>query len=166
LSKLSPLKKARVFVVDDPVVSSTIAEILRLRDFSVTTFSDGMNALKAARPIEPDLLIAEAVMAPCSGIDLAMLFQERLPDCKVLLFSGQWLSEALLQDARSRGLKFETIPKPVKPTELIQRVEDMTEGTSGSSAKNLALKTYKDNARETLSRLQTEFGKPKTGPAD
>ena len=123
-----------------------------------------MSALKAALPNAPDLLIADAGMPPCSGIDLAMLFQQRLPNCKVLLFSGQWHCELLLQAAGS-GLEFETIPKPVDPKELIKRVEKMTAATSRCIAKNLALKTYSDNAHDILSRLQADISKRKTGHA-
>jgi DNA-binding NtrC family response regulator len=130
-------------------------------DFAVTAFTDGMNALRAAHSAVPDLLISETEMAPLSGIDLARRLQKCCPDCKVLLFSGQWASAESLEIARSTGLEFETIPKPVDPKELIQKVRDMTTDTSRSAAKNRALKTYNDNARETLSRLSAAFTLPK-----
>jgi DNA-binding NtrC family response regulator len=154
LPKFNPFNKGRVFIVDESILSSTLAAILRRQDFAVTAFADGTNALRASRTEPPDLLITDMALSPFTGIDLALRLRKRCPSCKVLFFSGQSGSAESLEIARSNGLEFELIPEPVDPTELIKKVRDVTEAASCAAAKDRALKTYNDNARETLSQLQ------------
>jgi DNA-binding NtrC family response regulator len=160
MPKFNPFNKGRIFIVDEPIVSSAFAGILRREDFAVTAFTDGMKALQAARSEAPDLLISEVAMWPLSEIDLAVRLQTRHPSCKILLFSGQSGSAESLEMARNNGLEFEVIPKPVDPRELLKRVRDMTEGASRSAAKALASKTYNDNMQQAVSRLKERFGIP------
>jgi len=46
-----------------------------------------------------------------------------LPKCKILLFSGQAATAALLDDARRRGHEFEVLAKPVHPTDLLAKIK-------------------------------------------
>jgi DNA-binding response OmpR family regulator len=135
LGRLKLFSNGRVFVVDEPTVSSTLATILRLHDFAATAFADGIGALNAARSEAPDLLIAEVAMSPLSGVDLAHQLRKRCPGCKVLLFAGPQDSSASLEIARSNGLEFEVIPKAIGLAELITRVRDIAGASSNSAAK-------------------------------
>ena len=47
-----------------------------------------------------------------------------LPDCKVLLFSGQAETCDLLKEARIRGYDFEILAKPVHPADLLARLRN------------------------------------------
>lgn len=105
-------------------------------------------------------------MSPCSGINLAMLLQQRQPSCKVLLFSGPWAWGQPFQVARSSGLEFETIPKLVDPKELLKKVLAMTTGICNSLAEDRAIQTYNHNVQETLSWLKAAIGKHKNGHAE
>jgi DNA-binding NarL/FixJ family response regulator len=67
-------------------------------------------------------------MPQLSGIELAIRIQEQRPNCKVLLFSGQAATAALLVTARECGHNFEVISKPVHPTELLRRISEATAG--------------------------------------
>jgi len=55
-----------------------------------------------------------------NGIDAAIQIRNLLPKCKVLLVSGDYRSSELLQDAHSRGYKFEILAKPVHPLVLFR----------------------------------------------
>jgi len=57
-------------------------------------------------------------MAQMNGIEAAIQIRKLLPQCKVLLVSGDNDSSRLLQDALSRGYKFEILAKPVHPVLL------------------------------------------------
>ena len=59
-------------------------------------------------------------MPKMSGIEAAIQIQELLPKCKVLLVSGDSDSSPLLQDALSRGYKFEILAMPVHPLALFR----------------------------------------------
>jgi len=85
-----------------------------------------MEALKAAREGAPDLLISDVVMPGLSGVDLAIQVKQGFPALKVLLFSGQAPTVALLKTARELGYEFEILEKPIHPIEFLQRVKAAT----------------------------------------
>jgi DNA-binding NtrC family response regulator len=114
----------QVYVVDDEkVIAETLAMILKRAGFAATAFENPRQALMAATSGEsPDLLISDVVMPELSGIELAIEFRRRCPQCKVLLFSGQAATANLLESARNRGYDFEVLSKPVHPADLLARV--------------------------------------------
>jgi DNA-binding NtrC family response regulator len=129
-------KTLRVFVVDDEdVIASSLAMILRYNGgFHATSFSDPLEALQATRFEAPDLLITDVVMPQLSGVDLAIQVQERCPNCKVLLFSGQFATAHLLESARARGYDFEVLSKPVHPADLLAGIQSLAERTAPAFA--------------------------------
>lgn len=133
-------KSHRVFVVDDEsVIAWSLELILRQMGFEATSFTDPLQALQAARVDAPDLLISDVIMPDLSGIELAILVQERCPECKVLLFSGQPATAESLERARVRGYFFDVLPKPVHPAELLAKIQDVIQcGTLLHSARGSA----------------------------
>jgi DNA-binding NtrC family response regulator len=123
-------RQLRVFVVDDhDVIASSLAMILRFQGgFHATSFTDSGEALQASRNDPPDLLITDVVMPQLSGIDLAIHVLEHCRDCKVLLFSGQDVSESMLLTARDSGYEFEFLRKPVHPATLLSSIQRVMEG--------------------------------------
>jgi CheY-like chemotaxis protein len=112
-----------VFVVDDePVIASTLGEILRLSGYSATSFTSPLEALAAAQSRAPDLLISDVAMPGISGIDLAIQMKAQYPGCKILLFSGQAATLDLLEEARSHGHCFPLLQKPVHPSALLSKI--------------------------------------------
>jgi DNA-binding NtrC family response regulator len=115
-----------IFVVDDEkVISDTLAAILRLSGFTATSFTNPLEALKDASVKSPDLLLSDVRMPQLSGVDLAIKIKEKLPDCKILLFSGQAATADLLEAARLRGYDFHVLSKPLHPTELLRQIRDL-----------------------------------------
>lgn len=120
-------KLPRVFVVDDEqVIATSLAIILRQLGFDVKPFTEPIEALNAANSAPPDLLITDVVMPALSGIDLAIQMQERCPNCKVLLFSGQAATAGMLENARANGHNFELLLKPVHPKDLLREIRKVT----------------------------------------
>jgi DNA-binding response OmpR family regulator len=113
----------RVFVVDDEhVIASTLAAILELHGYSATSFTSPLAALAAARSEAPDLLISDVAMPDLSGVDLAIQMKAQYPECRILLFSGQAITQDLLKDARDRGHSFQFLQKPVHPSVMLSRI--------------------------------------------
>lgn len=116
-------KGPRVFVVDDEaIISSTLTAILKLSGFDATAFNNPVNALEAALISAPDLLLSDVVMPGLSGIDLAIQVREHCPNCKIFLISGQATTNNLIESAAEHGHRFEILPKPIHPSELIKRL--------------------------------------------
>jgi CheY-like chemotaxis protein len=114
---------ARFFVVDDePVIASTLAAILQMNGLSARFFTSPLEALTAARTQGPDLLISDVTMPGISGIELAIKMKAQNPQCKVLLFSGNPASLALLEDTRAQGHDFRLLLKPVPQDEFLSEI--------------------------------------------
>lgn len=116
-------KETRVLVVDDErIIADTLALILRSRGFTVRTAYSGEDAVEAAVAMQPDILISDVVMGRMSGIEAAIEICRTLPNCRVILVSGQSITAELLKDAMERGHSFEVLTKPVHPQELLKRL--------------------------------------------
>ncbi len=112
-----------VLVVDDEVViADTLTIILARNGMAVMTAYDAFGALEIARVIPPDLLLADVVMPGMSGIDLAIEIQKEIPDCAILLFSGQAATPGLLAKAGKAWCDFEVLLKPIHPQRLVQLI--------------------------------------------
>ena len=114
-----------ILIVDDEkVIADTLSIILSKSGFDTFTAYDGPTALALALEITPSLLISDVVMPGMSGIDLAISVSDALPQCKILLFSGQAATVDLLEEARRSGHNFTTLSKPVHPTDLLKRISE------------------------------------------
>ena len=118
-------RESVVLVVDDErVIADTLSLILSKSGYNVLTAYDGKTALEIARSVPPALLITDVVMPGMTGIELAIMLVEVIPDCKVLLFSGQAATVDLLAAARDIGHEFAILTKPVHPTDMLRRVKE------------------------------------------
>ena len=73
---------------------------------------------------QPDMLISDVIMTGMTGIEAAIITRQRLPSCKILLFSGQAATADLLEKARAQGHEFEILAKPVHPTDLLAKLRN------------------------------------------
>lgn len=116
-------KKPKVLVVDDErVIADTLAIILNQNGFAATAVYSGMGAIEKARSERPELIISDVIMEDMNGIDAAINIRQFLPNCKILLFSGQAATADLLENARARGHQFEILAKPVHPQDLLAKL--------------------------------------------
>jgi DNA-binding NtrC family response regulator len=123
---LSGEDTVHIFVVDDEkAISETLAIILRMSGFTVTSFTNPLDALEKAPTKLPSLLLSDVFMPELSGVDLAVQIKEKCPDCKILLFSGQAETFDLLRAAREQGYDFPLVAKPVHPVDLLVRIRDL-----------------------------------------
>jgi DNA-binding response OmpR family regulator len=120
-----PLKPLVLVVDDERVIADTLKTILEMSGYAAITAYDGESALEIAQVIPPDLLISDVVMPGMSGVELAMALRTSIPDCHVLLFSGQAATLDLLSTARAAGYDFTALTKPVHPSALLARVAEL-----------------------------------------
>ncbi len=116
-------EKRKVLVVDDErVIADTLVIILRRSGFDAVAAYSGEQSLEVAGEFRPDMIISDVIMSDMNGIDTAIQIRSLLPDCKVLLFSGQAATADLLERARAQGYEFEILAKPVHPQDLLARL--------------------------------------------
>jgi DNA-binding NtrC family response regulator len=145
----NPTEKNRpvVLIVDDErVIADTLAVILSKNGFAAMTAYDGKSALEIAGVIPPELLLSDVVMPEMTGIELAIAVVQNVPDCKVLLFSGQAATVDLLAQAHAAGRDFTTLKKPVHPTDLLACITDCMETQQPASDRAPAKRDKKEGA--------------------
>jgi len=119
----TPAAKPKVLVADDEqVIANTLAIILNQAGFEAKAVYSGEKAIEALDSFAPDMLISDVIMTGMTGIEAAIQTRAKLPNCKILLFSGQAATADLLERARAQGHEFEILAKPVHPTDLLAKL--------------------------------------------
>jgi len=124
-ARKGPLCPVVLVVDDERIIADTLAAILEISGYASMTAYDGLSAMELAQVIPPDLLISDVVMPGMSGVELAMALSQSVPDCKVLLFSGQAATLDLLSAAREAGHDFPALTKPVHPRAMLGYVSEL-----------------------------------------
>lgn len=117
------------------VVADTVAMVQNMDGFETTVAYSGETGVELARSREFDYLVTGVVMPRMNGIEAAIEICKLLPECKVFLVSGNNDASALLQEALSRGYKFEILATPVHPFVLFQTLRSV--GTAQPSPEPL-----------------------------
>jgi DNA-binding NtrC family response regulator len=121
--------QAIILIVDDERnIADTLSIILSRSGFATMTAYDGVSALELARTIPPDLVISDVAMPGITGIELAIRLTQVVPECKIILFSGQAETVDLLEKVRKDGYHFNTLTKPVHPKDMLRHVSESLAG--------------------------------------
>jgi CheY-like chemotaxis protein len=113
-------KRTKIMVIDDEsLIAETVVEILTQVGFDATAVSDGSAAIEVAKTSKPDIVLSDVIMPGLNGVETGIRIREIVPDCRIILFSGQAATVDLLERARQQGHQFEILAKPMKPDQLI-----------------------------------------------
>lgn len=113
----------KIIVVDDePVIADTLVNILNGEGHDALAVSDGASAVKWAEMVRPDAIVTDVIMPGMDGVETAKAIMKLLPNCRIILFSGQAASTDLLARARQEGYRFEVLAKPINPEVLVARL--------------------------------------------
>lgn len=114
----------KILVIDDePMVIRMATEALQARGFEVVSAPNGYEGLLAAREQRPDLILLDVVMPDLNGHEvLARLAKDdRTKDIPVIHLSAVGDFDEQLHAMQDGSRDY--ITKPIKPTELAERVE-------------------------------------------
>ena len=115
----------KIIVVDDePIIADTLVNILEGEGHDALAVSHGESAIRWAKMVLPDAVISDVIMPGMDGIETAKAIMKVLPQCRIILFSGQAASVDLLAKARAEGYIFEVLPKPINPDKLLEKLKD------------------------------------------
>lgn len=111
----------RILLVDDEQdLRETLADLLSLAGYLVTTAESGPVAVAAAHQSRFDLLITDLRMPGMSGAETITAIKLIDPAIRVVVVTG-YPSEATTADCRRRGAD-DLIPKPFDIDELLRLV--------------------------------------------
>jgi ActR/RegA family two-component response regulator len=100
-----------VLVVDDePGNADTLTEILDRNGYAAIPAYDAETALETALLVPPELAVIDVGLSGSSGMELADSLRGKLPDCKIVLISGDTGSSELLATVKAAQLELRSDP--------------------------------------------------------
>jgi len=108
---------------DEQIIANTLALILNRNGFDAQAVYTAQDAINTASQLSPDVLISDVIMEGMTGIDAAIRISRLVPNCRIILFSGQAATADLLQRAEADGHHFEILVKPIHPRVLLHHLE-------------------------------------------
>ena len=120
----------RILVIEDSrMISELIKTGLEAAGFECETVADGLEGLKKAKEMKPDLVVLDVMLPSMNGFKICRLlkFDKRYKDIPILMLTTR--SEA--QDVRlgkSTGADF-YMTKPFKMDELISGINSLLESS-------------------------------------
>ena len=123
------MSKIRIVIVEDFVAfRRLICSILgKRKDLQVIgEASDGLEALRKAEELKPDLILLDIGLPTLNGLQAARRIRKLAPACKII-FVSQQSSADLVQEALSLGAQG-YVAKAKLGTDLLAAVEAVLEG--------------------------------------
>src|ERR1700676_4439707 len=128
--------KTRVLVVDNErMIADTLVLILKQNGFDASVAYSGEEAVDSALVLRPQIVLSDIIMGKMNGLEAAILIADSIPDCKILLFSGQPATADLLVQARNNGHSFDVMAKPVHPDVILEQIKLLL--AAGLTSQNL-----------------------------
>jgi DNA-binding NtrC family response regulator len=112
---------SKVLIVDDEMsIADSLAMIFTAHRFESRVAYSAEDAVDIVAAWRPDLAILDVILPGMNGIDLAILIRANYPSCRIILFSGNANTSALLDQAANKGHTFDVLAKPVHPDIMLE----------------------------------------------
>ncbi|HLO08310.1 MAG TPA: response regulator transcription factor [Terriglobales bacterium] len=142
----------RILLVEDfqpfrRFVCSTLQAVPGLQ--MVGEVSDGLEATRQAKRLQPDLILLDIGLPTLNGIEAARRIHKLVPECKIL-FLSQESSADVVQEAFDSGAQGDVV-KTHAGSELLPALEAVLEGRQFVSGGLTGLKFLPERANSTAS---------------
>jgi CheY-like chemotaxis protein len=128
-----PPRPSALVVDDEVVIADTLALILKREGFAAIAAYGSLSALQIATVIPPLILLTDVVMPDMNGIELAIEICKQVPDCHVVLLSGQAATVDMLP-RYPEAKNFTVLAKPIHPRELVLQLSQVLQSPEPSMA--------------------------------
>jgi len=120
---MTEIKKTILLVDDEPDLLESLAIRIKASGYNVLMAIDGLDALKKARTLNPDMIILDLMLPKMDGYKVARLlkFDSRYSHIPILILSarGQDLDKEMAKNAGADDY----MVKPFESSDLISRIE-------------------------------------------
>src|SRR6266704_3016614 len=114
----------RVLVIDeDSRIADSLAFALDISGFRAKAAYTGQQAIELAAMQSFQFVVSDA-LAEINGVKAALAIDDLLPNCRVLLMSGNADAIRFVEQARAGGHRFDAFPKPAHPELLIEKLRE------------------------------------------
>jgi DNA-binding NarL/FixJ family response regulator len=121
--------RIRILLADDHTMfSAGLQKILEADHEVVGTVADGRALLKAARELNPDVVLLDVAMPMLNGLDAARELRKKMPHVKLIFLTMNSDSDIASEAFRIGASAY--LLKTSKPTELLRAVHDAVKGVS------------------------------------
>ena len=108
-----------LIVDDDTDLLSILGDIFREENYSVTTCSDGSEAIDKCRHSPFDLVITDIMLPGASGIDILRAIKRDRPETMVILITGYASLETAINAIREGAYDYITKPFKLEQIKLV-----------------------------------------------
>ena len=135
MSQTSFLKRKKILVVED---HTDLLELLRLEfkeeGFAIATATNGLDAVKKARSILPDLILLDVMLPELNGFAVCELLRKdaATTDIPIVMVTG--LCGQLSRCAGIESGATEFVTKPVTPADIVCKVKEVLQQRSAPPA--------------------------------
>lgn len=113
---------ARVLIVDDEEIARlSLADILRLEGYEISTASGGREAVEMVRKESFDVMILDLKMPGMGGIEVLERIEDKLGTLKVIVLTAHGSMDSAISALRYRV--YDYLLKPVMPDHVIDCIE-------------------------------------------
>lgn len=126
---MSSTAQVRVMVVDDhPIMRNGLRDALDDEpDFDVVGLAaDGVEAVRTAQRVEPDVVVMDVMMPEKDGVEACREIMELLPDTKVLMLTASTREDAVIESVAAGATGF--LQKDTAPESLADAVRQVARG--------------------------------------
>ena len=159
--------RRKILVVDD---NAELVDLLRMHlkaaGFAIATATNGIEALKKARSVSPDLVLLDLGLPELDGLAVYETLRNTPATAAVPILIVTGLPDGLARYAGLDASHCEFVSKPVNPRHLVARIKDLlrqareTSGAPRCERSRLPEAAGKTTARTTDRRSVLEAGNP------
>jgi DNA-binding response OmpR family regulator len=126
MSQTSLLKKRKILVVED---EADFLELLRLRfkeeGFAIATATNGVDAVKKARTLLPDLILLDVMLPELDGFAVCEILRKDATTTSIPVVMVTGLCGQLTRCAGIESGATDFVTKPTTPDAIVSKVREM-----------------------------------------
>lgn len=116
-----PMTQCKILLIEDePSIIHLVSAYLRQENYEVTTATDGMSGLKAARALRPDLVVLDIMLPKLDGLEVLTQLRRESNVYIILLTAKTEETDKIV--GLSLGAD-DYVTKPFSPRELVARIK-------------------------------------------
>jgi DNA-binding NarL/FixJ family response regulator len=116
-----------LIVEDDPILRSAYVTVLTMEGFEVRDAPDGLEGIRLAKEIEPDIILLDMLMPNLGGVEFlrAYKLKEEHPNVKVIVFSNISVPEQMAEVMALGATRYLT-KSQFTPKEMVAAIREIS----------------------------------------